>query len=71
MARVTENLKATEIKLDVEDMRRLREVDKNARLLSGKIFMTEKDTLESFWDVKEDEKFVVKPPEAKKQRTED
>lgn len=31
--RVSENLKSTEVKLDAEDMKRLRETDKNARLL--------------------------------------
>ena len=32
-ARITENLKSTELKLDQEDMRRLRGVDKNFRQL--------------------------------------
>ena len=32
-ARITENLKSTELKLDQEDMRRLRGVDKNIRLM--------------------------------------
>ena len=71
-ARITENLKSTELKLDAEDMRRLRELNRNHRLLLGKIFLREGiDTLEKLWDVAEDEKFVVKPPEAKKQRTEE
>ena len=71
-ARITENLKSTELKLDAEDMKRLRELDRNHRLLFGKIFWREGiDTLENFWDAAEDEKFVVKPPEAKKQRTEE
>ena len=70
-ARVVENLKSTELKLDAEDMRRLRDLDRNHRLLFGKIFWKETDTLENFWDVAEDEKFVIKPPEAKKQRSEE
>ena len=32
-ARIIENLKSTEVKLDPEDMRRLRELDRNGRLL--------------------------------------
>ena len=33
-ARITENLKSTELKLDQEDMRRLRGIDKNLRTVS-------------------------------------
>lgn len=34
LVRVVENLKSTEVKLDPEDMRRLREGDRNKRLMS-------------------------------------
>jgi diketogulonate reductase-like aldo/keto reductase len=36
--RIAENLKSTEVKLDPEDMKRLREADKNKRLLSVRTF---------------------------------
>ena len=32
--RIEENLKATEVKLDAEDMKRLRELDRNTRMLN-------------------------------------
>ena len=38
-ARITENLKSTELKLDQEDMRRLRGVDRNLRLNSVSCFI--------------------------------
>ena len=42
--RITENLKSTEVKLDPEDMKRLREADKNSRLLT--VRHTISDTVE-------------------------
>ncbi len=69
--RVTENLKATEITLDAEDMRRLRETDKNTRLLSGSLWTRDGFDFEDLWDTAKDEKFEVKQPEAKKQKTTD
>lgn len=39
--------------------------------LQGKIFFKKDDTPETFWDVVEDEKYEVKPPEAKRQKTEE
>ena len=63
-ARITENLKSTELKLDAEDMRRLRGLDRNYRWISGTIMMKEGGSVDDFWDVKEDEKFVVQPPGA-------
>ena len=68
-SRIAENFKATELKLDAEDMRRLREITINFRALSGTIFFQPDDTPETFWDVEADEKFVVTQPEAKKQKT--
>ena len=70
-SRIAENFKATELKLDAEDMRRLREIKTNFRALNGRIFYQPDDTLETFWDMEEDEKFVVTQPEAKKQRREE
>ncbi len=34
LTRVVDNFKSTEVKLDAEDMRKLRELDRNKRLLS-------------------------------------
>ena len=69
--RIEENLKAVEVKLDAEDMRRMRELDRNGRIISGSLFFTAKDTIEGFWDVAADEKFDVNPPEAKKTRSDE
>ena len=68
-SRIAENFKATEVKLDAEDMRRLREITITFRAVHGRIFFQPTDTPETFWDVEEDEKFVITQPEAKKQRT--
>lgn len=35
----------------------------------GNVFFKEGETEESFWDVVEDEKFEVKEPDSKRQRT--
>jgi hypothetical protein len=37
--------------------------------LQGKIFFTKDQTEEEFWDVVEDEKFEVKQPDSKRQKT--
>ena len=37
--------------------------------VQGGIFYNKDTTVEGFWDVVEDEKFEVKQPEAKKQKT--
>jgi aldehyde reductase len=68
-SRIEENLKAVDVSLDAEDMRKLREVDKGMRLLQGAIFYAPGQTSDEFWDVEADRKFEVKQPEAKKQRT--
>ena len=71
--RITENLKSTELKLDAEDMRRLRDLDRNYRMLSGEFVIKTGDSncFDELWDVEEDKKFIVAPPQAKKQRRED
>ena len=71
LARITENLKATELKLDAEDMRQLRELDRNYRMVSPVVFLKAGETEDDLWNTHEDEKFVVAPPAAKKQKTED
>ena len=69
-ARITENFKSTELQLDAEDMRRLRDLqERNFRMIKGKIFLKKVEAWEDLWDFDEDEKFTVKPPQAKKQRT--
>ena len=67
--RVKENFKAVELNLDAEDMRRLRELDRNMRFL--RFFMLKKGmTPAEFWDEEEDKKFAITEPEAKKAKTE-
>lgn len=39
--------------------------------MQGNIFFKETDTEEAFWDVAEDEKFEVKQPDSKRQKTEE
>ncbi len=69
LTRIPENLKSTEIVLDAEDMRRLRELDRKQRLLSGSLWTRDGFDMEDLWDTAKDEKFDVKPPDAKKQKT--
>ena len=58
-ARVVENLKSTELKLDAADMKRLIKVDKNLRLFRGEGFLPKGVTWEEAFDVEADEKFVI------------
>ena len=58
-SRIEENLKATQVELDSEDMRQLRGLDKNFRLVAGLQWMKEGMTPETFWDKKADEEFTV------------
>ena len=58
--RITENLKATELKLDVEDMKRLRELDRNFRRFTGELIRKSWESVNDLWDVQEDEKFMKK-----------
>ncbi len=68
LERVKENFKAVDLNLDAEDMRRLRELDRNVRF--SRFFMMKKGmTLAEFWDEEEDEKFSVTEPDAKKTKT--
>ena len=70
LERVKENFKAVDLNLDAEDMRRLRELDRNLRFL--RFFMMKKDvTAAEFWDEAEDKKFAATEPEAKKNKTEE
>ena len=58
-ARVIENLKSTELKLDAEDMKRLTDVDKDHRLFRGELFLPKGVTWQEAFDVEADEKFVI------------
>ena len=69
LERVKENLKSTQVQLDPEDMRRLRELDRNLRFL--RFFMLRNDqTLAEFWDEEADSKYVIEEPTNKKTRVE-
>ena len=57
--RIAENLKSTEIKLDADDMQRLRGVDKNLRLLKGEFFIRKDQRWQEGWDIEADETFVI------------
>ena len=63
-----ENLKSTELNLDAEDMRKLRENDINCRLLTGKFMFKEGQTQDMFWDAEGDKAFEVTEPKAKKSK---
>ena len=66
-ARIIENFKSTEVKLDAEDMRRLRKLDRNYRMVTAEFLLKDGMCVDDFWNVQEDEKFVVV---SKKQKTE-
>ena len=56
-SRIVENLKSAQIKLSVEEMSKLREVDRNLRRFTAEWLSGE--TLESTWDIEADESFVI------------
>ena len=57
--RIKENLGATKIKLTPEEMERLRGIDRNERLFLAKPFWKEDDTMETVFDVSQDEAFML------------
>ena len=57
--RIRENLKATEVKLDTEDLQRLKALDKNLRFFVGTFFVKKSVTIEEIWDVAADASFVL------------
>ena len=59
--RIADNIKSTEIKLDGDDMQRLRGVDKNYRLLKFGFFLKQGQKWQEAWDIEDDEKFVIQP----------
>jgi len=57
---LTENFNAQEVQLDSEDMDQLRDLDKNnLKLFEFGFFLRPGQTLESLWDLAEDEAFVL------------
>ena len=66
-ARIIENFKSTELKLDTEDMTRLRKLDRNYRMVTAQFLLKEGMCVDDFWNVKEDEEFSVV---SEKQKTE-
>ena len=59
-SRITENLKATELKLDEEDMQQLVELNRDYRFNKKEYWMPQgQDADEYLWDVEEDKKFVM------------
>ncbi|KAL5456880.1 hypothetical protein EMCRGX_G034106 [Ephydatia muelleri] len=57
--RIRENLKATEVKLDTEDLQRLKALDRNLRFFVGTFFVKKSVTIEGIWDVAADASFVL------------
>ena len=57
--RIRENLKATEVRLDTEDLQKLRALDKNLRFFNGTLFEKKSATLEEIWDTVNDSNFVL------------
>eukprot|EP00731_Ephydatia_muelleri_P031598 Em0023g105a len=56
--RIRENLKATEVKLDTEDLQKLKALDRNLRFLSS-VMLKRGQSEEELWDVLQDEHFVL------------
>jgi len=57
---LTENFNVQEVQLDSEDMDQLKDLDKNnLKLFEFGFFLRPGQTLESLWDVAEDEAFVL------------
>lgn len=56
---LTENFKAQELQLDSEDIDQLRALDKNMKLFKFESYLRPGQTLESLWDVVEDEAFML------------
>ncbi len=57
--RIAENLKATEVKLDAEDMKQLYGLEKNHRLLLFKGIGPMSLTVDEIWDMTADEAFAL------------
>lgn len=60
-ARIVENFQSVKVRLSSDDMDKLRALDKKLRLNSFDwLFRPGVDTIDSAWDVKEDDAFVQK-----------
>lgn len=69
-SRVSENLGALSLVLDTADIAEIRQLDRNLRYVTGKLFLKENDSVDILWDP-EDKTFVLEDnePIAKKNRT--
>ena len=56
--RIEENYQATQIELDVEEMKRLRGLDRNHRICRPELKLS-KETMDAFWDAEADSKFTI------------
>lgn len=60
--RINENIKATDIQLSEGDMKQLRGLgERNFRFDKGSFQQRQGEKWEDFWDLSEDEAFVVEP----------
>ena len=57
--RIMENLKATEVKLDAEDLQRLKALDKNIRFFKFAFFAKSTETQQQIWDTVTDEAYQL------------
>ena len=57
--RVSENLKSTTLSLDETDIKRMRELNRNHRFVTGDFLFKPGETESHFWDSEEDAKFVI------------
>lgn len=53
--RIKENWSATKLQLSQDEIERLKSVDKNYRLFKFEWCLKSTDTVESFWDIAEDD----------------
>ena len=57
--RIRDNFKATAIKLDEDDIRRIRALDRNTRFLTFAWFLKQSSSVEDLWDTASDAAVVI------------
>ena len=57
--RIKENLQATNLSLDNDDLMRMRGLEKGQRFITGDFVFLPGETEAQFWDTEEDSKFVI------------
>ena len=57
--RIRDNLKATAVKLDEDDLKRLKDLDRNTRFLTFSWNLKESNPNEDLWDTASDAAFVI------------